>query len=131
MPGLACAIAAAELFPKVSFCLVESDSRKAAFLQTVSRETSTSVVIINSRIEEIEHLGADIVSARALAPLDRLLGYIAPHLSLNGHALLMKGAKVEDELSVARKNWKFDLNRYSSLTNQDAAILKIGALQRV
>ncbi len=90
-PGMVCAIMAAECAPDLRFTFVESDSRKATFLRTVSRETSVPVEIIDERIENIAPLKADVLSARALAPLKVLLEHAERHLAANGQALFPKG----------------------------------------
>lgn len=111
--------------------LVESDQRKAAFLRTVSRETGVPFKVITGRIEEIEPLDADVVSARALAPLEVLLGFMERHAKPDGIGVFMKGSTWQSEVDIARKKWRFTLKAHTSVTRPDAAILEIGGLSRV
>jgi 16S rRNA (guanine527-N7)-methyltransferase len=111
--------------------LVESDQRKSAFLRTVSRETGVPFKVITGRIEEIEPLEADVVSARALAPLEVLLGFMERHAKPDGIGLFMKGSTWQSEVEIARKKWRFTLKAHTSVTHPDAAILEIGVLSRV
>ncbi len=71
-PGLVVAILLAERSPATRVTLVESDGRKAAFLHTAARTLDVSIDVRNARIEALAPLDAQVVSARALAPLDRL-----------------------------------------------------------
>ena len=108
--------------------LIESDQRKAAFLRTVARETS-GFKVISKRIEDVPPQNADVVSARALAPLSVLLGYVQPHLKDGGSAVLLKGKKAKDEIREALEHWRFDCETYPSKTDPEAVVLKIGDIQ--
>jgi len=130
-PGLVVAILAKDLRPHMQVVCVESDQRKATFLRTVVRETGISARILSKRIEDIEPLGADVVSARALAPLPKLLDHASRHLATGGHALLLKGAGYQKEVNDALESWSFGLDTYPSKTDPDAVILKIGDIRRV
>ncbi|OWJ73212.1 16S rRNA (guanine(527)-N(7))-methyltransferase RsmG [Haematobacter missouriensis] len=114
-----------------SFTLVESDQRKAAFLSTVAREASVKVNVISQRSEAIPPLKADVVSARALAPLPRLLSMVERHLAQNGVALLPKGRGVEREIHEALEKFRFDVQKFPSETDPNGVILKIEGLSRV
>ena len=111
--------------------LVESDGRKAAFLQSASISLDLDTEVINARVENISSQKADVVSARALAPLDDLLTYAAPHVLSGGVCLFLKGAKSDDELTRARRNWNMSVDKIPSKTESSGTILKIGALSRV
>ena len=129
-PGAVVAILTADApGPKVT--LVESDQRKAAFLRAVSRETGVGFSVICRRIEDIDPLRADIVSARALAPLDKLLGYAERHLAPGGRALFPKGQKAGQEVAEALEHWRFDCESHPSETDPEAVILSIGDIERV
>ncbi len=130
-PGLIVAILAAESRPDLRVICVESDQRKAAFLRTVVRETGIGAEILPRRIEMIEPLGADVVSARALAPLGDLLGYAQRHLAPDGQALFLKGAEYRREIDAARSKWAFDMDAIPSKTEPEAVILKLGGIRRV
>ena len=129
-PALVLAILSAEKFPELQFILVESDQRKAAFLRSVSRETSVNVEVIANRVEEVPPLGADVISARALAPLAKLLEYADQHLRGGGISILPKGRNHEEELRDALANWRFTYEKVESLSHDEGAILSIGDLRR-
>lgn len=128
-PGAVVAIALKDR--GVGVTLVESDQRKAAFLRTVSRETKVPFEVIAKRIEDVEPLEADVVSARALAPLNDLLGFMERHASPKGIGLFMKGSTWQSEVDIARKKWRFTCEPHTSETHPGSAILEIGGLSRV
>ena len=128
LPGLVLAMANTD--PEVTFTLVESDQRKAAFLRTVIRETAlTNVTVLSKRIESLPSLSATYVSARALAPLRQLMAYLALHLAPSGKAFLMKGLQWKDEVEDARKDWNFDYIAHPSRTQEGAAILEVSGVR--
>jgi 16S rRNA (guanine527-N7)-methyltransferase len=130
-PGMVCAIICAEKSPETVFHLVESDLRKATFLRSVARETGVTVRVHSERIEKMEAFNADVLSARALASLDKLLEFSAPHLNENGVALFPKGENYKSELAEAQKSWRFDCVEHQSKTGSNSVVLKIGNIQRV
>lgn len=129
-PGMVCAIMAADEAPQVRFQFVESDQRKSAFLRNVARECGVHCEVISKRIEAVDPLGVDILSARALADLKTLLSFCDRHLSESGLALLPKGANWKKEMDEAREEWKFDAEPITSLTEPQAVILKIKGVSR-
>ncbi len=130
-PGLIVAILAAETRPDLKVTCVESDLRKATFLRTITRETGLTADVISERIEQVPPLGADLVSARALASLDKLLGFAERHLRPGGIAIFPKGAGYKAEVTEAQKSWGFSIQTYPSKTDPEATILKLGDLRRV
>ncbi len=113
--------------PRVT--LIESDTRKAAFLREVARQTGTAVDILSTRIENPETQAkvghADVVSARALAPIERLLGLAEPLFGEQAVGLFLKGKSVQAEIEAARALWAFDVTLVSSVTAEDASIAVI------
>ena len=130
-PGLVIAILAAESRPGLRVTLVESDQRKAVFLRTVAQRTGVPVTVLADRIETIPPLGADVLSARALAPLTTLLDHADRHLSPSGTALFPKGANWRAEVDEALERWRFRCENLPSVTSPDGAILRIGEIHRV
>ncbi len=131
-PGLVAAIVSDEIAPQFErFTLVESDQRKAAFLRTVLRETSTTGTVIADRIELVDPLGADVLSARALAPLEQLLGFSLLHSKNDGISLFPKGKSWQQELQKAKESFSFSCVPHNSETQEGAAILQIGEISRV
>ena len=128
LPGLV--VAAATQGRPRTLTLVESDQRKAAFLRTAIREMALSDVdVLAKRAEEIALQRADAVTARALAPLPKLLGLVDRHLGANGVALLMKGRQWRSEVDEARQMWDFTLDAVPSTSQHGAAILHVTNLQ--
>ena len=123
LPGLVLAICHRDC----EIRLVDSDRRKVAFLQAAIRELSLEkCTAVASRIEDLPPAAADNLSARALAPLVRLMPYLARHLAQNGTAWLMKGRNWQAELETARETWRFDVVVHPSTTDPASAILAIG-----
>lgn len=131
LPGAIVAIIAYEKAPDLRVICVESDQRKATFLRTVFRETGVKAEVIAKRIEDIPAQHADVVSARALAPLKSLISFAGLHLAPGGCAIFPKGAGYRAEIAEAREKWAFDMDENPSETERDAAILVIGGIERV
>lgn len=126
-PGMVLAI----LRPEINITLIESDERKTQFLHSVSRETSTPVSISHARIENTApDISPDFVTARALAPLRKLLDYAHPWALCNPalEMCFLKGAHVAEEIGEARKTYTYDLEVKDSLTDSAAKILCIRRL---
>ncbi|KPU84788.1 16S rRNA methyltransferase [Marinosulfonomonas sp. PRT-SC04] len=130
-PALILAIFSLEFTPADRFTLVESDLRKSVFLQIVIRELGLNAKVIAERIEKTAPLNADILTARALSSLDKLLEYAELHLKSSGFALFPKGEKYKKELESSIVMWNFQVEEFTSQTNQYGAILKIGDITRV
>ncbi|KIN74426.1 Ribosomal RNA small subunit methyltransferase G [Sulfitobacter guttiformis KCTC 32187] len=130
-PGIVAAIMAKNSEPDRRFTLVDSDQRKCAFLRTVTRELGLNVKVFAERVEEIEPLGATVISARALDDLNGLLFHVERHLAPNGTAIFPKGASWNKEHQDALSNWSYKLDVIKSQTNPDATILRIKELTRV
>ncbi len=130
-PGLVVAAIAAERNPALRVVLIESDSRKAAFLSEAARSMAIPVEIIGDRVETVPPLAADIVSARALAPLARLLDYHRIHRAEHGIGLFPKGQTVHKEVQDASRIWRFEHRLHRSLTDGEAAIVQVGGVERV
>lgn len=128
-PGAVIAVLTESSHPDLTVTLIESDQRKATFLRAVARETQTSFTVLAERCESVARLEADVISARALAPLDVLLGYVSRHIARTGTALLSKGASAASEVELAGKTWSFTCESIPSMTDTDAAILKIGEIK--
>jgi len=137
-PGLVMGILLMETHPDAEVVLIESDTRKCAFLQTVIAQTKAPVRVLPMRVEKvagdiIEKVGGypDVISARAVAPLPKLLEMIAPFWSQDCIGLLMKGRDVVFELTEAAKCWTIKASQAPSITAGDGVILKLEELARV
>jgi len=126
-PGLVVAI----LRPDTKAILVESDQRKAAFLNTVIRATDAPVQVVAKRVEAVAPLAADVCSARAFTALKGLLETAETHLKPTGTGLFPKGAKYRDELKDALEHWSYHCETIQSKTDPAAVILKLTEIQRV
>ncbi len=110
--------------------LVESNARKCAFLDEANRIADAGVVVHNNRIEKIRGLQADLVVARAVAPLEKLLEYAISVLSEHGQCLFLKGKGWREELTTARKRWIMKESHLASLSDPAGTILKLEAISR-
>lgn len=114
------------------FVLVESDKRKAAFLRDVARQCGIAVDILSTRIEAREThttIGqVDVVTARALAPLNRLLELAAPLFGPETVGLFPKGRGVADEIEAARREFAFEIVLEPSMTDSQGAIAVVRGL---
>ncbi|MBC2861553.1 MULTISPECIES: 16S rRNA (guanine(527)-N(7))-methyltransferase RsmG [Stappia] len=131
-PGLVTAMVQMERLPGAHVHLIESNSRKAAFLRTVIRETGCPATVHASRIEDVsgELAGEiDAVSARALADLSELLAYTEPFQNHGAPAIFHKGKNFRDEVARAAHAWEFDLVERESLIDPDSRLLMISGLR--
>ena len=124
LPGLVLAIVTG-----IPFALVEADRRKAAFLLEAARVTAAPVTVHCTRIEAAQIPPAPLVTARALAPLPRLLGYAHPLLAPGGACLFPKGAGAGAEIADARhQGWRFTVEKHDDPATPDSTVLRISDL---
>lgn len=123
-PGLVLAA----IRPDLDVTLIESDARKAAYLGEAARRMGLKKQpkIVVSRIEAAAPANADVVTARALAPLGQLLAWAAPHRSARAICLFHKGRGWQDELTEAMKDWEIEAQPLASVTDRDGVLLRIG-----
>jgi 16S rRNA (guanine527-N7)-methyltransferase len=110
--------------------LVEADSRRSAFLREAARITETDVVIRTCRIQAVPPHPVDVVTARACAPLDRLLDLARPFLAADTLCLFPKGERFEQELTTARKRWTMAVSVEQSLSDRRGVILRLQQVAR-
>ena len=110
--------------------LIESNARKCAFLSEVARQTGAPARVHTMRIADAAAAGAvpaaDVVTARALAPLDALVELAAPFLGSASVALFLKGREAGVEIADARNRWVFDLKIHPSISDAQGQVLEIG-----
>jgi len=114
--------------------LVESDSRKAAFLREVARATGAPVDILCERIEKPATQAKvgesiNVVTARALAPLPKLLDLSAPYFSKDTVGLFLKGREAQAEVEAAHQIWDFEAALKPSVTDSSGRIVIVRALK--
>ena len=130
-PGMVCAIVALEQAPGLRFTMIESDQRKSSFLRELARQTGAVVAILPQRIEAAAPQEANILSARALAPLSDLCTFAERHMAKHGQALFPKGRNHLEEQKTADSHWTMTREIVQSRTDPDAVIYRIGDLARV
>lgn len=110
--------------------LIESDRRKAAFLLEAARTMGLATVVVHpQRIEAARPPPAQVLTARALAPLPVLLGHAARLLAPGGVALFPKGRTADEELTAAAAAWNMQVERFPSRTDPAATILRISEIR--
>ena len=119
-PGLVLAI-----MGNVEVDLVESDQRKAIFLSTVIRSLGLQAKVHNQRIETLPNLAPDVITARALAPVSKLMKLIENQISLDTVCLFLKGASVEDELTELQTYSTMVVVNHPSLSCANGVVLEL------
>jgi 16S rRNA (guanine527-N7)-methyltransferase len=125
-PGL---VLAEMLRSKVAVTLYESTGKKAEFLKAAAARLDLPVHICNERIEAKLRPAADIVTARALAPLDKLLPYAQQFAARQTICLFLKGQSVVSELTAIRKSWRMKALQHPSLSDPSGIVLEIRELR--
>jgi 16S rRNA (guanine527-N7)-methyltransferase len=110
--------------------LIESDRRKAQFLREVARATAAPVAVHAERIERLRPWLADVVTARAIAALPRLLQLVEPFVSADTVCLFLKGASVAHELTEARTTWHIMSEGLPSLSHPSGVVLALRGVCR-
>jgi 16S rRNA (guanine527-N7)-methyltransferase len=123
-PGLV----VAALRPDLDVTLIESDARKAAFLGEAARRMTLDKQpkIVIGRIEAVAPAPADVITARALAPLGQLLAWADRHRTAPAICLFHKGKGWQAEVTEAMKEWDIPHQASTSVTDLDTVILRIG-----
>ena len=111
---------------------VESDEKKCIFIKEVARLSNTKIIIHNSRIEKLKFLKPEIITARALAPLKKLIEYIEDYMK-EGESLkhkppkllFLKGKNYKKEILELKKNRNFDISIFPSISDKYGKILYI------
>ncbi len=125
LPGL---VLAELLRDRVRVTLFEATAKKCQFLDAARDRLGLDVAIRNERVEKVELEPFDVVTARACAPLDKLLGYAQHFVGSNTVCLFLKGQNVGSELTDARKHWKMTVQQNPSLTDPSGVVLEIREL---
>ena len=111
-------------------CLIDSLGKRCRFLQEVVDALALPATVVNGRAEE-QALKVDIVTARAVAPMEKLLAYAQPYLQRGAQGLFLKGEKAEAELIEARKVWHFESSLSVSRSDPRGRIVSVRSLRRV
>jgi 16S rRNA (guanine527-N7)-methyltransferase len=110
--------------------LVEADTRRCAFLREAARITEAKVTLRPCRIQAVPPHPVDVVTARACAPLDRLLDLAEPFLAPKTLCLFPKGERFEEELTLAREDWTMSASVEQSLSDRRGVILRLQQVAR-
>ena len=127
-PGLVIAILRKHQ-PGFHMHLVESMAKRCRFLSAVVDELSLPATVHNERAENLD-LTVDIVTARACAPLHRLLGYARPYLLAGAQGLFLKGQDVVSDMSEAARYWEYEADVVPSLSDERGRIVRVRRLGR-
>jgi 16S rRNA (guanine527-N7)-methyltransferase len=114
--------------PGLQVHLVESTQKKCRFLNEVALATDAPVMVHWTRAEALTGLKADMVTARAVAPLERLLALAHPYFGPGTIGLFLKGKSLADELTLARKSWKLDSTPVPSRSDPSGTVLRVTGL---
>lgn len=130
-PGIVLAIMLKNT-PEGSIRLVESNGKKTAFLRNALAQFKAPGQVINARIESCyqQIQVPEIITARALASLDKLFQLTEPWMSKGAKALFQKGRDYQREINESLKQWQFDVMKYDSTIEAGSVILEISNLQR-
>lgn len=128
LPGLVLAICLADRARRRTV-LYEATAKKCQFLVQAAAHVGVPVDVRNCRVEEARSEGFDVVTARALAPLDKLLAYAQPFQAPQTLNLFLKGQSVGDELTIAHKSWNMQLIQHPSRSAPSGVILAIRELR--
>ncbi|MCA3718813.1 MAG: 16S rRNA (guanine(527)-N(7))-methyltransferase RsmG [Brevundimonas sp.] len=108
--------------------LIDSLQKRCRFLQSVVDALTLSATVIWGRAEQ-QALKVDVVTARAVAPMDKLLGYAQPYLQRGAQGLFLKGEKAEVELRDATKVWQVDADLSVSRSDPRGRIVTVRSLK--
>ena len=128
-PGLILAVLLKER-PGAHVHLVESTAKRCRFLEEACAALNLPATVHNARAEDLE-LKVDVVTARAVAPLVKLLGYAWPYLCRGATGLFFKGQDVEAELKAATRSWKFHARLNPSQSSPQGRIVQLKRISRV
>ena len=129
-PGLVIACCLAD-GPGVEVTLVESNQRKAAFLREAVRATGAPAIVVAARAEDVPPAAYDVVTARALAPLSRIIEHAKAYLDRGGVGLFLKGEDVAAELAEASQRWALKVEILPSLSDPRGRIVRVEGAQIV
>jgi len=116
--------------PGAHVWLIDSLGKRCRFLQTIVDALDLPATVVNGRAEE-QTISVDVVTARAVAAMDKLLGYAQPYFQRGAKGLFLKGEKAEAELKKARRVWQFEAELTVSRSDPRGRIVSLGSLRRV
>lgn len=111
--------------------LIEKSFRKSQFLHEAKVISPNKIFIHATKLEEITNNKFDIITSRALAPLDKLLNFSINLLNDGGYLIFLKGKNLQNEISKANQHFKFDYELHPSLTSNQSNIIKINNIKKL
>lgn len=129
-PGLVIGILQRDLCSDAHLTLIESDKRKCAFLMTVVREFGLNCEVKAHRVEQTLLDRPATISARALAPLDKLLGFMHHLGSSRECGVFPKGKNWKKEVDEAQQKWHFEMSVIQSITDAQAVVLRVTNIEQ-
>jgi len=127
-PGLVLAILRKDR-PGFHIHLIESMTKRCRFLAEVVTTLGLPATVVNERAENLS-LAVDIVTARACAPLHRLLGYARPYLTAGAQGLFLKGQDVVSDMTEAARYWEYEADVVPCLSDPGGRIVRVKRLGR-
>ncbi|HEY0927641.1 16S rRNA (guanine(527)-N(7))-methyltransferase RsmG [Brevundimonas sp.] len=127
-PGVVLAILLKDR-PGAHVWLIDSLGKRCRFLQTVVDALGLPATVINGRAEE-QKVSVEVVTARAVAAMEKLLGYAQPYLQRGARGLFLKGEKAEVEVAEARRVWHFESDLSVSRSDPRGRIVSVRSLRR-
>ncbi|MFT3997042.1 MAG: 16S rRNA (guanine(527)-N(7))-methyltransferase RsmG, partial [Asticcacaulis sp.] len=109
--------------------LIDSLAKRCRFLSEIVRDLNLPATVINDRAENVS-LRVDVVTARAMAPLPKLLGFAESFFRKGAEGWLLKGENVEAEIAEAQKQWAFQSQLFTSLSDPRGRVLHIRSVRR-
>ncbi len=109
--------------------LIESVAKRARFLAETAAALDLPVTLHHARAETLK-LSVEVVTARACAPLTRLLGFAQPYMARGARGLFLKGQEVDAEVAAARAAWRFRAESHASLSDPRGRVLSVTELAR-
>lgn len=109
--------------------LIDSLAKRCRFLDEVVAALDLPAEVVNARAETLD-VDVEVVTARACAPLEKLLGFAEPYFRRGATGLFLKGEGAADELQAARKTWRFDAELRPSLSDPRGRVVALRSLKR-
>lgn len=128
LPGVILAILLKKA-PGAKIWLIDSQTKRTKFLEKVVSALSLPAEVVNARAETLE-IKADVVTARACAPLEKLLDFARPYRARGAEGLFLKGEKAEEEILEAKRRHRFEADVLPSQSDPRGRILRIRSSKR-
>ena len=131
LPGLIISTLLKDQGIKCHGVLIESSAKRCGFLREAARTLDVKIDIVQQKIEVVIPFAIDLVTARAFAPLDKLLSYAHPWSELGARVIFLKGGDVQTEIDQASTKWSFQSRINTSVTDSRGCVVEILELKRL